>query len=129
MSGDGTSGVPRGRRHCSKSLPVRIAPVAPGLTLTTGPFLAVGTTIGPAAPVVRKGQVQPVAVQQWGRVHAVHDPELAVAVLGVELPDLLALEVKAGDVPGGDEGVNVRAVRAGGGGRFIALVPPEHPAA
>src|SRR4051812_46531378 len=44
-SGDDTSGVLLGRRHCSDLLPAITRPLASGLTPTTGPFLADGTTI------------------------------------------------------------------------------------
>ena len=58
-SGDDTSGVSFGRRHCSNLLPGPTSPLASGLTPTTGPRLAEGTTIrsGAASGVATKRSV------------------------------------------------------------------------
>ena len=85
--------------------------------------LVQGDDLGPAG--VDQLQVEPVAVEQRRGVHAVLDVELAVAVLHVELPHFLAVEVEAGQVAGADEGVDVLAVRAGRGRGVIPLAVPE----
>ena len=68
-------------------------------------------------------QVEPVAMQQRRGVHAVLVAEFAVALLGVELPDLSAVEVKADEVAGAREGVDVLAVGRGRGRGVVAFVP------
>ena len=76
----------------------------------------------PVAAGVDERQVEAVLVQQRRDVHAVLDAELAVALLDVEVPDLLAVEVVAAQVAGADEGVDVLAVGAGRGRGVVALV-------
>src|SRR5262249_43969749 len=68
------------------------------------------------------------AVQERRDMHAVHDAEPAVAVLDVELPDLLAVEVEAGQVAGTGEDVDVFAVGAGRGRGVVALAAEVRPA-
>jgi hypothetical protein len=41
------------------------------------------------------------------------DPESAIALLDVDFPDLIALEIKAGEVASAGIGVNVFAIDAG----------------
>src|SRR5207244_4728693 len=65
------------------------------------------------------------AMQQRRRVHAVLDLELAVALLGVEPPDLFPLEIEAGEVPGAREGVDLFAVGARRRRGLVALIIAE----
>src|SRR5439155_15270825 len=62
---------------------------------------------------MQQGEVKPVAVEIRRDVHAVSNAELAVALLGVEAPDLVALEVDADQVAGAEVAVHVLAVGAG----------------
>src|SRR5262249_23768857 len=64
------------------------------------------------ADAVEQCQVKPVFVQQGSIVNAVQDVEFAVTVLGIELPDLAALEIVARDRARPVEGVDVLAVGA-----------------
>src|SRR5262245_63476650 len=73
--------------------------------------LVEGNHPGPAG--VHQRQVEPVTVEQRRRVHPVPGLKPAVAILSVEGPDFLAVEVEAGEVTVAGVGIDVLAVRAG----------------
>src|SRR5262249_19896160 len=63
--------------------------------------------------VVDELEVQPVLEQRRRRVYAELVPELAVTLLGVEAPDLLAVQLEGGELAVAGEGVDAFAVRRG----------------
>lgn len=58
------------------------------------------------------------------RTDAELNVELAVTFLGIELPDLVAVEIEAGKLAGADEDVDMFAIGAGGSGGRVAFVAP-----
>src|SRR5262249_43753425 len=52
--------------------------------------------------------------------------ELAVALLGVEFPNLFAVKIKATKIARADEGIDMFAIRAGGGRSAVAFVTPDN---
>jgi hypothetical protein len=71
---------------------------------------------------MQEHQIESIVAEQRRDVNPVLDLELAVALLGIEVPDLLAVEIVAGTVAGTDKGVDVLAVGAGRGGSLIGFV-------
>src|SRR5262249_11999391 len=71
---------------------------------------------------VEQLQIEPVPKQERCTVHAELETELTVTFLGIELPDLLAVEIEAGQVAAGDERPDVLAVGTGRGRGGVALV-------
>src|SRR6266404_9896416 len=74
---------------------------------------------------MEESEIKSLAMQQRCRMHAVLDLELAVAVLGVEPPDLLPLEIEAGEVPSAREGVDLFAVGTRRRRGLVALIIAE----
>ncbi len=79
----------------------------------------------PHAAGMEEGEIKSIAMQERRGVHAVLDPEFAVAVLSVEPPDFLALEIEAGKVPAAREGVDVFAVRTRRRRCLVAFIGSE----
>src|SRR5437879_6140983 len=76
----------------------------------------------PGAGGMDKLQVQAGAVQHGSGVHAEAIIEFAVAILGIEAPDLVALEIEAGKVAGADESIDMFPIGTGRTRGAIALV-------
>ena len=74
----------------------------------------------PVAARMQIGHVQPVAVEDRRDMEAVHDVESSIALLGVELPDFIAVEVEAGTIAGGHGRIDMFPV---GTGRSRGRVP------
>src|SRR5437879_980664 len=83
----------------------------------------------PGTAGVDELQVEAFALQKRRGVHAELDLEGAVALLSVEPPNLLAVEIESREVAGSDEGVDVFAVGAGGWRSVVALVATDLAAA
>src|ERR1700733_12696925 len=81
----------------------------------------------PRAPRGYQLHVEPVLIQKRRRVHAVLRLEAAVAILRVELPDFIALEIKASELPRADKDEDVFAVRAGRWGSAVPFVAANWP--
>src|SRR5262249_46970991 len=76
----------------------------------------------PGAAAVDQLEVKAILVEQRRGVHAVPVDELAVALLGVEAPFLLAIEIEAHEIAVAGEEPDVLAVRRGRGRGAVALV-------
>ncbi len=81
----------------------------------------------PRAAGVNQLHVQPVLIQKRRGVHAVLRLETAIAVLRVEFPDFLAVEIETGELARADEHEDVLAVGARRGGSAVPLVAANRP--
>src|SRR5580704_3563190 len=76
---------------------------------------------------VNQLQVQPVLIQERRGVHAVLRLEAAVAVLRIEFPDLISVEIETGQLAGADKREDMFAIGAGRGRRTVTLVAANRP--
>src|SRR2546430_8013928 len=78
-------------------------------------LLAAGLIQGdhPVSARMQQRQIEPVFVQDRRGVDAVLDLEGAVALLHVELPDLITCQIKTGQIARADKGPDVFTVGAG----------------
>lgn len=82
-----------------------------------------------AAAAMQQLQIEPIAGEDRTRRHAELDVELAVLVLDVELPDLLAADRVTGQIAGAHEGPNVPAIGRGRRRGEVAFVATDIAAA
>ena len=73
--------------------------------------------------------IEPIAVEHGRRAHSVTDPELAVALLKIEAPGRIAVEVETGQVAAAHQRPDVLSVGDRRGGTRIPLVDPRPPIA
>src|SRR5437660_2293614 len=80
----------------------------------------------PVTAGVKKGHVQTRAFKYRRDMEAMLDLVLTIALLGVEPPDFLAVEIKAGEISRGHGRIDMLAVGARRSRRGIALAAHEH---
>src|SRR5205807_3511912 len=79
----------------------------------------------PVAARVQEDQVQLLSLEHRSVMEAMLNLVFSIAVLSVELPDFLALEVEAGEIAAGHRGIHMRAIGAWRGGSGIPLAAHE----